>query len=81
MTSTNLPPFSGDKPTCPKCGNIGARVEYFSTSLQCSHPGEMRSPYAPLSERLHRECHRCDYAWDEATIEQKPAAARQAGER
>jgi ribosomal protein S27AE len=77
----NLPPFSGDRPTCPKCGNVGARTEYVSPSLRCSHPGEVRSPYALTTERLHRECGRCDYAWDEATIEQKPpVSAQQPGE-
>lgn len=72
-TST-LPPFSGDDPTCAKCGHVGARTEYRDVG-SCEHRA---GPAVVLgwesNQRLHRECRRCDYAWDEAVIE--PAAVQ-----
>jgi hypothetical protein len=69
-----LPPFSGDTPTCPKCGNTGARTRFLNHGT-CEHYGidSLVMGYQ-ANERLHRECQRCDYAWDEATIEQQPPA-------
>jgi hypothetical protein len=63
-----LPPFSGDDPICPKCGHAGARVTYRAHG-DCVHhaPGLVRG--FRYNERLHRECYRCDYAWDEAIVE------------
>lgn len=56
----NLPPFSGDDPTCVKCGNVGALTE-FSEQNQTTGLG---------GERLVRTCTRCRYSWDEATVDQ-----------
>lgn len=33
---TALPPFSGDEPTCIKCGYAGARTEYRALGT-CEH--------------------------------------------
>jgi thymidine kinase len=61
-----LPPFSGDEPTCTKCGHIGASTLYLAHG-ECIHdPGPEISIGYEANERLHRECRRCDYAWDEA---------------
>ena len=61
-----FPPFSGDDPTCPKCGNVGATTRYLDVG-ECQHTaGLVLGVHA--NERLHRECRRCDYAWDEATL-------------
>jgi hypothetical protein len=65
---SDLPPFSGDDPTCPKCGNVGARTRFRSFG-RCEHGAGMVLGFEP-NERLHRECDRCDYAWDEATVDQ-----------
>ncbi|MEU9558009.1 hypothetical protein [Streptomyces fumanus] len=56
-----LPPFSGEYPTCPKCSNKGARTEYKSPAEPSS--GRMLGPGI---ERLERRCSRCDFTWDEA---------------
>lgn len=54
-----LPPYSGEYPRCIKCGNLGAHTRFVTDMV---------------GERLKRECARCDYAWDEATVEQQPPA-------
>lgn len=62
-----LPPFSGDEPTCIKCGHSGAYTEYKAA-------GEPRSDGLGglgLPERLERRCARCDFTWDEATKQQE----------
>ncbi|MFB4306951.1 hypothetical protein [Actinomadura sp. GTD37] len=65
-----LPPFSGDDPTCVKCGNVGAITKYRPCFMvgDCHHPG-----IGALQgvEHLDRECGRCDYTWPEATFETK----------
>jgi hypothetical protein len=65
-----LPPFSGDEPTCLKCGYAGARTE-FLTMGDCVHgPGDRGVTLGwNVNERLHRECQRCQYQWDEAIVE------------
>lgn len=61
-----LPPFSGDNPQCPKCGNEEADTRYLAHG-QCAHP-DTSIGWQP-NPRLHRTCTRCDYQWDEATVE------------
>lgn len=70
--SEPLPPFSGDNPTCPKCGNTRALTAFLPYG-QCVYGGgqDLIIGFDP-NERLHRECTRCGYAWDEATVEQPP---------
>lgn len=67
MTSTVLPPYSGEDPKCIKCGHEGAATEYRAYG-QCIHPTSEQRGLEP-NERLHRTCSNCDYAWDEAVIE------------
>lgn len=64
---TDRPPFSGDDPTCPKCANVGATTKYLGFGV-CQHGTGMTLGYEQ-SERLHRECRRCGYEWDEALAE------------
>ncbi|MFJ1865515.1 hypothetical protein ACIOD1_12870 [Streptomyces sp. NPDC088097] len=76
---TTLPPFSGDEPTCGKCGWTGASTEYLPMG-DCVHgPGDRSVTLGwTANERLHRECQRCRYQWDEAIAEranQSSAAA------
>lgn len=61
-----LPPFSGDDTTCTKCGHVGAATEYRAHG-ECIHSTgpEISVGFDP-NERLHRECRRCGYQWDEA---------------
>ncbi|MFB4275764.1 hypothetical protein ACBJ59_10765 [Nonomuraea sp. MTCD27] len=57
---SHLPPFSGDDPTCPKCGNVGASSTFSE-----------RNPRNGLwGDRLVRVCLRCGYSWDESTVDQ-----------
>lgn len=57
--SAHLPPFSGDDPTCPKCGNVGASTEF----------SERNTTNGLWGERLVRACRRCDFTWEEATVD------------
>ncbi|MFJ4926814.1 hypothetical protein [Streptomyces sp. NPDC088736] len=66
--SQPLPPFSGDEPVCPKCQFKGASTQYRKLG-QCVHDSGGGSIGMTKNERLHRECGRCGYAWDEALAE------------
>ena len=59
---SDLPAFSGDDPTCAKCGHVGA----YTTYRKKGEPGKDFSLPSGLPERLERECGRCDFTWDEA---------------
>jgi hypothetical protein len=59
--TTTLPPFSGSRPTCPKCGHHEARTTWRPEDQLCS----CRTPTG-IGERLCRECWRCSYHWNEA---------------
>lgn len=61
-----LPPYSGSDTTCVKCGNKGAFTEYLGHGKCLHDPVGTVLGFEP-NERLHRQCSRCDYAWDEAT--------------
>jgi len=63
---SNVPTFSGDEPTCPKCGHVGASTEYRGFG-DCVHEGNVVLGFGE-NERLHRECRRCGYTWDEAVL-------------
>jgi DNA-directed RNA polymerase subunit M/transcription elongation factor TFIIS len=74
VTNT-LPPFSGDTPTCAKCGHKEA-----STRFRSARPRAIWHDWndatimrGPLPERLERECDRCEFQWDEA-LNQPPSA-------
>lgn len=62
------PPFSGDDATCQKCGQVGASTSYIQHG-RCLHDGSHVTLGWDRNERLHRECRRCGYEWDEATVE------------
>lgn len=65
-----LPPFSGDRPRCVKCGHEGAATRFMGYGY-CSHDSVTGSAVigAFSNERLHRRCRNCDYEWDEALAE------------
>ncbi|MEO3856197.1 hypothetical protein [Acrocarpospora sp. B8E8] len=66
-----LPPFSGDDPTCPKCGNREASTAWWRFGrIDGEHVSLAYPDLWP--ERLHRECLRCSYGWDEAVVGQSP---------
>lgn len=60
-----LPPFSGDGPRCPKCLGNGASTAYLGYG-ECAHGTFNETIGFETNERLHRECRRCGYMWDEA---------------
>lgn len=63
-----LPSFSGDDPTCPKCGMVGATTTWRPSFIvgDCHHSGIGAMQGV---EHLDRECRRCDYQWPEAAIQ------------
>jgi rubredoxin len=68
--SPSLPPYSGDETYCPKCGWNPASVAYVKFG-HCHHnigPQQSLVEGYEVNERLHRECHSCGYAWDEAIL-------------
>ena len=67
--TTPLPPFSGDRPTCAKCGGHKARTTWMPEQRLCS----CRTATG-IGERLCRECLRCGYHWDEAVGDPGEAA-------
>lgn len=68
-----LPPFSGDTPTCPKCQYEGASTRYLGTG-RCLHGERGVAVGVGKNERLHRECARCGYEWDEALAEPRESS-------
>ncbi|MFI5687919.1 hypothetical protein [Streptomyces sp. NPDC051636] len=65
--SEALPPYSGDETVCRKCQYKGASTRYMAVG-RCLH--ESRDVIGmDKNERLHRECLRCGYSWDEALAE------------
>jgi hypothetical protein len=63
-----LAPFSGDRPTCAKCGPSEARTQWSTPFTECTTYAYGNAEYTfPTHERLCRECGRCGYHWDEAT--------------
>lgn len=62
---TDLPPYTGDNTTCPKCAHQGADTHYRKEGDQ--RPGEFFAvPPGQRHERLERRCPRCGFTWDEA---------------
>lgn len=59
-----LPPYSGPNTVCPKCSHDEALTEYRAHG-ECVHGDLIGSIGFQPNERLHRECMRCSYAWDE----------------
>lgn len=71
----NLPPFSGEHPQCPKCGNRGAYTEWRPArgeTVDLGVGGSDRLVAHGDYEHLRRRCERCDYEWREAIIEAAP---------
>lgn len=69
-----LSPFSGDTPTCPKCGNRKASTAWWCFGRIDGERVSLGNPDL-WPERLHRECLRCSYGWDEAVVSEKPPTA------
>jgi hypothetical protein len=72
--TTPLPSFSGDRPTCTKCGHNAATCTY--RDFKTSTPVRLlnMAVYDGLTECLIRTCQRCGYQWDEATATNDDAA-------
>ena len=75
--TTSLPPFSGDRPTCAKCGHHEASTTHRSLYDPVAALPERllhEVAYDGLTECLTRTCARCGYHWDEATGDPGDAA-------
>lgn len=72
MTTTQqtYPPYSGDTARCPACGHDDVSTTYLDYGT-CKHqPGGINvNVGCHPNLRLHRECVRCDCAWDEALVD------------
>jgi rubredoxin len=73
--AATLPPYSGLEPVCPKCGWVGATLQYRPAR------GPLVLPWNPdvlvdvaRPERLARHCTSCGYHWDEAPWTRLPPA-------
>jgi hypothetical protein len=79
MTTNTLPPYTGPKTTCPKCGYFRASTVFKYGGIRCASNHEVlvqAHQESPGSEWLCRRCERCEYAWDEACLDTtEPAAA------
>lgn len=65
--TTKLPPYTGDNPTCLKCGHVGARTRYCEQGEpRIGDTFGLNTPRDQRAERLERQCSRCGYVWDEA---------------
>lgn len=67
-----LPPFSGDNPTCPKCGHTEAVTRHRKAGEPRTGEAVLLARAARYPERLERECWRCDFVWDEARAAIEP---------
>lgn len=66
-----LPPYTGEKGRCRKCGATFARTRYQPalSARQLLYADDGRPRRGPLPERLERECATCEYQWDEAVLD------------
>jgi hypothetical protein len=67
MSNGKLPPYSGDRTTCLKCGHDVATTRYLSYGRCLHEAGVVAGTEA--NERLHRECCCCGFQWDERVAE------------
>jgi predicted nucleic-acid-binding Zn-ribbon protein len=63
-----LPPYSGDKTYCFKCGNDAAHTKHRAT-ITGTDLDRFSCHGAPMqAEYLERECVRCGFRWAEECI-------------
>ena len=65
LESAQLPPYSGERGTCEKCGSSGAGTAYYDPRRSCTHYNGPGALVRWGQERMHRSCRTCGYAWDE----------------
>lgn len=63
---TALPPFSGDRPRCRKCGILGAHTEWIPHKGAVNDRGQLVRAAVP--EYLRRTCIRCGFVWREDIV-------------
>jgi hypothetical protein len=71
MTENPLPPGGTNDTVCIKCGNLSAHTEYRAVGYCLHNPSDLAAGSEP-NERLHHECWRCGWAWDDAVTEGAP---------
>lgn len=79
----SLPPYSGESPTCPKCGHVGANTVYmaWNACVPGTNGHHILVQSTAMNERLHRQCWNCEYQWDEALAQGSEDALTQRQER
>jgi predicted nucleic-acid-binding Zn-ribbon protein len=55
--------------SCPKCGAVGARIEYHARSRIGTDKGACRLMEDDEMEHVHRICESCTYHWAEAPLD------------
>jgi hypothetical protein len=72
LMGARMPPFSGDRTSCTKCGHTSAKTTFMHSGRACAHTGDGPRIVWGL-QRLHRTCDRCQFTWDEACVPAIPA--------
>ena len=65
------PEYSGENTLCAACGWNIARTKFMEGGMCLHRDGgeyDIVLHFARSNPRLHRECARCGYMWDEATV-------------
>ncbi len=57
--------------TCPKCGNQHAAMRFGLSSI-FKREGEVRVFNGLCREFIERRCLRCEFSWDEHTLDWEP---------
>jgi hypothetical protein len=64
LTEEPLPPYTGERTQCSKCGNCRAFTEYRpKADIACREDGDPEH-----REHLRRTCVNCSYGWNEALV-------------
>jgi predicted nucleic-acid-binding Zn-ribbon protein len=65
LTEEPLPPYTGERTQCSKCGSRRAYTRYRPevTEMVVRSDGDLES-----REHLRRTCSNCDYEWNEALV-------------
>lgn len=75
LMGARLAPFSGDRTLCTRCGYNEAGTRHHPAGRTCIHTSEGPRVVWGM-ERLHRNCRRCGFSWDEACVPAIPVVTQ-----
>lgn len=70
---STLPPYTADRPRCPKCGHDKAGTRWTQAFNECDTFLNAETSFRE-QQRLCRRCERCGFHWDEALATNDQAA-------